>query len=337
MSQRSRNAALAVLRKHYTHVNVSILNNLSDLESLVALNPDLVFLGMEFVPADEEMSLRGIDKVWLSDYLDEYNIAYTGSSQRAHELGRDKALAKQRALDKGLNTSSFYVVRQNQSLTEPNNSLKFPLFVKPTNRGGGLGIDSNSVVHNFAQLQAKIQSIATDFQSDSLIEEYLPGREFSVAILRDRTMDTYSVMPIELVAPPNNKSGARFLSAEVKSSNTEQVIPVTDIILKMRVTDLALSIFYALGARDYGRIDIRLDKSGTPHFLEVNPIPSLIEGYGSFPKACMLNIGMDYETMLLHIVKLGLSRGSHVPVSNIESIATADVTITSLEPALDTV
>jgi D-alanine-D-alanine ligase len=307
MSQNSCDAIFAVLDKQYTTVRISIVNNLSDLAAIVNRNPDLVFLGMEFIPQNPSLGLHDPNKIWITSYLDEHDITYTGSSQPSHELERNKPLAKQQVLSAGLKTAEFYVIKQNQALVSHDVPLTFPLFIKPTNRGGGLGVDSNSVAYNFEQLVSKVSSISDNLKSDSLIEEYLPGREFSVAILKEEHSPEFSVMPIELVAP-FDKNGDRILGGKVKSSNTEQVIEVTDEVIKSKVTTLALDVFYALGARDYGRIDIRLDKHGVPHFLEANLIPSLISGYGSFPKACMLSINLGYESMINRIIKLGLDR-----------------------------
>jgi D-alanine-D-alanine ligase len=312
MSQESCDAIQAVLTKYYTSVRVSNVNNLPDLEAIVSRDPDLVFLGMKFIPVNSNLGWQDPDKIWLTTYFDNRNIAYTGSSQIAHGLERNKPAAKQRVLDVGLRTATFCVIKQNQSLVSSDIPLSFPLFIKPANRGGGLGVNSDSLAYNFEQLFSKVHSIA-DLQSDSLIEEYLPGREFSVAILKDEYSAEFSVMPIELIAPLD-KNGVRILSGEIKSSNTEQAIEITDKVTKSKVTSLALNVFHALGARDYGRIDIRLDKQGIPHFLEANLIPSLISGYGSFPKACMLNIGLGYESMIIRIAKLGLARN----INNIE-------------------
>lgn len=307
MSQESRDAILAVLTKHYTRVGITIVNNLSDLKELVALKPDLVFLGMKFIPVNSALGIQDTNRIWLSDYLDSNDIAYTGSAQEAHELEVNKNFAKQCVLDAGLKTSPFHVAVQNENMNISDISLSYPLFVKPTNRGGGLGIDGDSVVNNFQELETKVKLIAANHHSDSLIEQYLPGREFSVAILKNDYSEDYAVMPIELVAPPS-KEGVRLLSDYVKTSNAEEVLEVADGLLRKQVTKLALDVFYALGARDYGRIDIRLDASGTPQFLEANLLPSLICGYGSFPKACLLNIGLDYEPMILNIVELALAR-----------------------------
>jgi D-alanine-D-alanine ligase len=304
MSQVSCDAICSLLAKHFTSVGYKIVNNLPDLESVVDCRPDLIFLGMEFIYDNSA-------KVWLSDYFDERGIAYTGSNQKALRLQRNKPLAKQRVLNAGLKSSEFIVIRQDQTIKQQEITLNFPLFVKPTNRGGGVGVDRDSVVRNFDQLCSKVKAIGTEFDSDSLIENYLPGREFSVAVLKDEETSGYYVMPIELVAPID-KNGDRLLSENVKTSNKEKVLSVSDVKLKSKVCQLALDVFNALGARDFGRFDIRLDQNGEPNFLEANLIPSLIAGYGSFPKACMLNIGLNYEGMILKIARLGLVRNSSV-------------------------
>lgn len=307
MSLESCDAIVAVLSKHYSKVGVSTVNNISDLNKLVALKPDLVFVGMKFIPLDHTLGLDDPDKIWVTEYLDKHDIAYTGSNKLAHKLERNKGLAKQRVVEAGLDTSNFEFVKQGQSVNWDDSKLEFPVFVKPSNRGGGQGIDRYSVANNHDQLSTKLASIASDHQSDSLVENYLSGREFSVAILKNIDCQEYDVMPIEIVADMDIQ-GIRMLGGDVKAANQEIVLVVTDEILKSKINTLALGVFKAIGARDYGRIDIRLDGVGTPHFLEANLIPSLISGYGSFPKSCLLNIGLDYEEMILKIVSLGLGR-----------------------------
>lgn len=317
MGEESRGAIYEALSKHYSDVGITIVNDLADLEALIALRPDLVVLGMKFISLNDD--LRSPDRIWLSDYLEAEGIPHTGSNSTAHILELNKHLSKQRMIDKGIMTSPFFVSKQDQDMLQ-STALSFPLFVKPSDRGGGLGIDNDSVVHDLHGMNSKIQAISNDLGSDSLIEEYLPGREFSVAILKDELSDQFSVMPIELIAP-SDPLGFSMLSGTVKSSNAERVLAVTDYAIRAKVCSLALAAFLALGARDYGRIDIRLDKSGAPHFLEANLLPSLISGYGSFPKACLLNIGLDYEPMVVRIAKLGLARSAnnivdfHAPVT----------------------
>jgi D-alanine-D-alanine ligase len=306
MSQKSCDGVLAALSKHYVKVGVSVVNNLSELEAVVIKQPDLVFLGMESIPEKTPAGQIYGSKIWVTTYLSKRGIVCTGSKGEAYKLGRDKPVAKHCVLAAGLRTSKFQVIKQGNRIFDDALDLEFPLFVKPTNRGGGLGIDNNSLVNNAAELYSKINSLGR-LQSDVLVEEYLPGREFSVAILENEHFEDHLVMPIELIAPVGD-GGARILSGKIKSMDAEQAIEIDDKIIKSEVKQLAMEVFLALGARDYGRIDIRLDKFGVPQFLEANLIPSLIGGYGSFPKACVINMDLDYESMIMKIVRLGLAR-----------------------------
>jgi D-alanine-D-alanine ligase len=299
LSLASCEAIEVVLKKHYS-VRVSTVSNQQDLALVVARKPDLVFNGIKYL-----LSLGG-KKLWISDYLESNQITHTGSPKAAVRLEKSKQLAKQRVAQSGLSTAR-YVMVPNQALVITAIDLKFPLFVKPASLGGGQGIDSASVVHNLGQLQAKIKLLRDLHSADILVEEYLPGREFSVAILKDLVSGQLLAMPLELVAPVNN-CGDRILGQQTKSANQETVLSVADGQTRTQVVELAIRAFNALGARDYGRIDIRLDQAGIPHFLEANLIPSLIAGYGSFPRACVLNISLEYDEMILQIVDLGLQR-----------------------------
>jgi len=303
MSQFSCDALKITLSKHYRKVSVHIVNNINDLETLVIINPDLAFMGMQSIPNIMDYSTN----ILLAQYLNDNNIATTGSGADSHILEHSKSLAKQRILDTGLATSAYFVARQNTPILEAENILKFPLFVKPLDMGGGSGIDSMSVVHDFTQLLNKVDFISTEFATDSLVEEYLDGREFSVAILQKEDSDEYLSMPLELIAP-EDEFGSRILSGTVKDQDTETFSSVIDLTLKRKLSDFAIEIFKSLGARDYGRIDIRLNSAGIPQFLEANLIPSIIEGFGNFPKACLLNENLDYETIILRIASLAFAR-----------------------------
>lgn len=307
MGVKSRTEIKAILSKQYSHVRITIINNLSDLEALVARRPDVVFLGMKFIPSRPVLGLASQRKIWLSEYFDREGIAYTGSGQSAIELELNKELAKQHLFDAGLMSAGFMVIQNYEQLTPDDITLTYPLFVKPTDRGGGKGVDAGSLARDFHQLRAKVRSLKVDLGADALVEEYLPGREFSVGILRQQHTGKYAVMPIELVAPPD-KSGARYLSGHVKSADAEYNLAVTDKELRTKINALAVGAFHALGARDYGRIDIRLDAHGTPHFLEANLLPSLLEGYGNFPKTFMLNMKLAHKSIITNIISLALAR-----------------------------
>lgn len=305
MSQSSCDAIFAVLSEKFTKVETQSVLDLSDLHTLVSKKPDLVFLGVKFIARNADYEAANSNVVWLSEFLDIHDIAYTGSSKGAHELEHNKPLAKLRVLSYGLITSPFQVLEIGNKFASSDIHLDFPLFVKPANRGGGLGINEGSVVNSYEQLAKQVDFIHNSFKSNALVEKYLSGREFSVAILKQESSGEYLAMPIELIAPPD-RNGSRILSMQIKSADAEEDILVNDKATKNLLTVSAIGFFEAIGGRDYGRIDIRFDKENTPHFLEANLIPSLISGYGSFPKACLKNISLGYEDMVISIVNLGL-------------------------------
>jgi D-alanine-D-alanine ligase len=137
-----------------------------------------------------------------------------------------------------------------------------------------------------------------------LVETYLSGREYSVGIFEDSIDGTLRAMPIEIIVK-ENKDGHRILDYNVKKNDEEKVIPVTDIKIFKKLSKLAKDSFKALGGRSLGRIDIRMDHRGVPHFMEANLMPGLRKGY--FYRSCALNLDMSYEDMIFSIANTGLS------------------------------
>jgi D-alanine-D-alanine ligase len=309
MAADSQQTMLEVLSKHYTKVGITIVDDMAGLERLVAKKPDLVVLGMKLVLLDPSKSYDDSPKMWLSTYLKAHGINFTGSDTTALALEFDKHEAKQAVMDAGLQSSQYFISEIERPTLKHN--LRFPLFVKPTNRGDSKGIDEFSVVHSDAELATKIRSIHTDCSSDALIEEYLPGREFSVAVIKQAHSEELLAMPIEITSPVDTK-GNSFLSEAVKQADSEEVVAVTGAELKQKLNALAIGVFSALGSRDYGRIDMRLDTSGNPHFIEANLMPGL-SNHGYLSSCFYLNGRITYDAMILWIVDLALERAAESP------------------------
>jgi D-alanine-D-alanine ligase len=173
-----------VLRTKYQTVDITNIDNEQDLEALVALQPDLVFLGLKQTSQKRpEFNGEGLGDIWVSEYLAQRGINFTGSSHTAMALDQNKALAKRKVAQAGLPTAPYFTATPGQYKTADELPLGFPLFVKPPNQGGGKGIAADSVVHTFAQYQEKVQQIQQLFAIPALVETYLGGREFSVGLL----------------------------------------------------------------------------------------------------------------------------------------------------------
>ncbi len=312
------------LSKYYEHVDVVLIADDYELMQLAMRKPDLVFLGTKKVPKLTANKNRK-EYILVADYLEQAGIPTIGSNSQAHMLEQDKVLSKAVVASAGLNTAKYFIAQEGQYTDATQLPLDFPLFIKPPRFGAGQGIGDDSVVRNFDEFKAKVSAISVNHRSDSLAEEYLIGREFTVALLR--TPDGQLLgMPTELL-PISNSNGDKIIGKAMKKSDVET--PVTSVPagkLKNSIIELAKHAFIALGARDYGRVDIRLGKDGQPYFLEANLIPSLIDGSGNFQKACLINEGIDYEEMLLRIVDLAFNRAvepeSHLEVSAGALVAT---------------
>jgi len=334
MGQKSCNMIKNILEQKYERVNISLVGDMSDLERTASKRPDLMFLGVKRLPVNA--SDKSGKNVWAATYLDDQELTYTGSGAAAIALDFSKPRAKQAVKAAGINTATYFVAQQGTYRCEQDLPSVFPLFVKPPNGGGGKGIGPDSIVHDFNSLENRIEYIANKFNTGTLVEEYLPGREFSVALLEDNDSDKLIAMPVELIAEQNDR-GDRILGQSIKANDVEQVIAVQEGSLKQEVVELAKRVFKTLGARDYGRIDIRLNAQGVPYFLEANLVPGLaMHDFTSyFTAACWINQAMDYKTMILHITELGLSRSAGVNASLHDLVMADNIASSFLSPVFD--
>jgi D-alanine-D-alanine ligase len=291
-----------VLKSRYSQVHFNNVQSERDLALIVNREPDLVVLCVKYV-VDEEQDA----KVWLSDYFSQYGVPHTGSNRATLEFDSDKGRAKIALLENGVATAKFFLAHPGSFINEGDLPVPLPLFVKPLDAANGNGVDENSLVHDFASYEAKVDEIFTTYGISALVEEVLPGREFTVAVLDDSAQNCLLVLPVEIVAPKNAK-GDRVLGHLAKSSNREKLSKVKDPALTA-VSALARKVFSVLGMRDFGRIDVKMDAHGVPHFIETNLVPGMTPGTSYFPRACNIDGTMSYESVVLKIVELALNRG----------------------------
>ena len=291
------NKILKILSKRYVDVSITKINNKKDLDRLLKRRPDLVFSGVKYFNFDNE-------KVWLNDCLEAYDIPYIASSRAALDNESDKNVAKKLMLKAKIKTANFFVTNPEEYKNASSIPIPFPLFIKPIKGGDSRGIDSNSVAYNFASFKKKVLEIRTKHNLSSLVETYLPGKEYSVGIFQDSIKGTLRAMPIEIVVK-KNINGHCILDFDVKKDDEEKVIAVTDIRIFKKLSKLAKEAFKALGGKSLGRIDIKMNDKGVPHFMEANLMPGLRKGY--FYRSCLLNLDMNYDDMIFTITNNGLS------------------------------
>ncbi len=236
--------------------------------------------------------------------LELYGVPYTFSDPLACATTLDKIVAKRLVKGDGIRTPRFAAVASDADLDAVR--LRYPLFAKPACEGTGKGVDAKSRIEDRAQLREVCRRLLARFRQPVLVEEYLPGREFTTAILgtgaRARVLGTMT-LDIRPDAP------ARDYSYEVKEKcevfvhyYAFEAGPLRDEIEAM-----ALAAYRSLECRDAGRVDIRLDSRNRPSFMELNPLPGLHPLHSDLPMIATQQ-GMPYERLIGAIVESALER-----------------------------
>lgn len=236
--------------------------------------------------------------------LEVYDIPYTFSDPLVCAVTLDKAVAKRIVQSARLRTPGFHVVGSEADLASI--ALPYPLFAKPIAEGTGKGIDKTSRVDTPAQLRTLCLSLLAKHKQPVLVEEYLPGREFTVGILgTGRQARVLGTMEVAI----RRHAETAIYTFEVK----EKCDDLVDYSRPARTPDieaverLALESYKALELRDGGRVDIRMDSAGLPAFMEVNPLPGLNPVHSDLPMIAAQE-GLSYQDLIGAIVGSALKR-----------------------------
>lgn len=210
---------------------------------------------------------------------------YTGSAPNASALAMDKPRAKARVAACGVPVAKGGVWRLGTSAPV----LPYPFIVKPCNGGSSVGF---AIVRNEDDLKKLHPS------GDLLCEEYLPGREFSVAVYGDRALPAIEIRP---------RGGVYDYAHKYEIGASEEICPAPLPAPQLaRLQDLSLVCFSVLGLRDYARIDFKENAAGEPCFLEANTLPGMT-ATSLFPLAAR-TAGITMEALCDEIARTGAKR-----------------------------
>ena len=236
--------------------------------------------------------------------LELYGIPYTFSDALVCALTLDKGLAKQIVRQHSLATPNYAVVENAGDIEMV--KLNYPLFAKPLAEGTGKGIDQNSRIESPAQLKKICIELLEKYHQPVLVEEFLPGREFTVGVLGNGDKAwVLGTMEIEVLKKDEHAIYS-FLNKEQCESRI-RYSRLSENELKQKVETLSLRCYQALQCRDAARVDIRLDSKGQPNFIEVNPLAGLHPYHSDLPMIATWE-KMPYETLIKNILDNAFSR-----------------------------
>ena len=275
------------------------------LHGLAKCGADLVFNLTESYAGDDTKEMN------VAAYMDLIGLPYTGAGPHAHFLAQDKATAKKLFAFHQIRTPYFATAYRGN--IDHAHDIKFPLIVKPQLEDGSIGIDEEAVVNSVKELMERMEYVQNEFDSPSLIEEYIEGREIYAAILG--SYEKTEVLPlVELDLSQLPEGTPRIASRAVKFERESEAYKLTkskiaedlDEATTHKLSETALAAYRAVKLRDYGRIDMRLTAEGEVYVIEANPNPWLSSKH-EFAMAGKKS-GRSYTQLIGEIVAMAMLR-----------------------------
>ena len=245
------------------------IGNVSDLlKKIGALKVDIVFNISEGISGRNRESQVPI-------ILEMMNIPFVGSDGLTLGLSLDKAMTKKILISENIPTPKFFETDDPADNMVKIKDMKFPLIVKPGCEGSSKGLSEKSRVGNIDELREQISYIVKTYRQPALVEEFISGSEYTVAVIGNNPPEV--LPPVQIKIDGKLKLGDRFYTfARIHSRRLEYVCAdKMDKGLKDKMKDLALKTYKATDCRDFGRVDFRVDEFSNPYVLEINPLPSL--------------------------------------------------------------
>jgi len=296
------------------HEVIPLEGDESLLDSVRQVKPDICFNICEGLRGDARES-------HIPAILEMLGIPYTASKVLAHAISLDKVMAKRVWRDSGLPTAPFQTFYRGDEPLDA--GMEFPLFVKPSREGSGMGISDRSVVRDEKALREQVRWAIRTYRQPALVETYLPGREFTVGLFGntlaageksmsnlydDRGFHVLPVMEIDVShLSPSEKLYTGYIKSEMPLGPKYLCPAPIHNELARTLQRLAVRAFEAIGALDVSRVDFRLGADGKPYLLEINTLPGMNPTYSDIVLAAR-GESLPYNTLILEVLRLAAHR-----------------------------
>jgi len=271
---------------------------------LEAFAPDLIFNTAE--------GRRGrFREAFYPALFDELGFPYTGSDAWVLAVTLDKALTKLMLGEHGVISPRGQFVEEIGQLKL--DGWRWPVIVKPNFEGSSKGITQESVIEERSRLRAFVEKQLARFPAGVLVEEFIPGKDLTVAFLERTAPDRGGVLtPVEYIIDEAELSKRRYriYDYDLKAVHYDAVsvrcpAHFPGHVLE-RAQDMARKAYKALGCRDLGRIDFRVAEDGQVYFIELNALPSLEPGAGIYAAAALE--GLHTDAVLGKVIESAVAR-----------------------------
>ena len=250
----------------------------------------------------------GMDYATPAQLIADLGFAYTGCPADALQRSTSKAETKRYLIAQNIPTPQALICHDGVVGAW----TRFPAIVKPASQHCSFGITRASVVDNPTMLGAQVAAMYQQFGGVVLVEEFIDGIEFNVSVWGNG--DDMTVLPLSSIDySPFADYHDRLCTYDSKwtPGSFDYETPIwgfayqPDDDLRVRIHQIAIAAFNAIGLRDYGRVDLRV-YDGVPYVFDVNANPDITSTGGMYRAAAQL--GMDYGAFLRHLLELAYRR-----------------------------
>lgn len=270
----------------------NLLKNLNELEVDIVFN---IAEGLEGRNRESQVPI----------ILELKKIPYVGSDGLTLSLALDKTMSKRIFLYEDIPTPKFTEF-DNAASVNGNVNLNFPLMTKLRYEGSSKGMDDSNLVRNIDDLKKQIGKLTTTYNQPALVEEFISGQEFTIAVIGNKNPKAYPVIQVSIDGK-TDLGEMYYTNARIENPNLKYVCPAKiDDKLRDEMQRLAIKVYKAVDCLDFGRVDFRVDNRGNPFVLEINPLPCLATE-DIFPMIAQ-QAGIDYNQIINKILDEALKR-----------------------------
>jgi D-alanine-D-alanine ligase len=260
--------------------------------------------------------------------LEMLRIPYTGSRVLTLALALDKPMTKRVLAYHKLPTPAFQTFERVNEPLDPD--MEFPLFIKPSREGTGMGVSAESILRDEGQLRAQLRRIFERYDQPALVERFIEGREVTVGLVGNLTppvawripedeeaprisrgLQFFPPLEVDMAAYPEEEAGV--YTSRIKVDLVHEFHYLCPAPLSAELVEelnwLAAATFRVTGCLDVARVDFRLDANdgNKPYILEVNPLPGLNPGYSDLCIEAAAE-GWSYEELISCILDEAVER-----------------------------
>jgi D-alanine-D-alanine ligase len=297
--------AKALRGEGYKTIVININEDIQVLIDLLRKNPpDVVFNLIEYYRNDPALEhlIAGLFAL--------YGVRFTGSRPFTLALCQRKGMTKQLLLANNVPTPRYRLLME--AKLPGRHGLRYPIIVKPSREDASSGVDKDSVVYNYEQLNERIKKTFEEYNPPILVEEFIEGRELHVSVLGNDPPEVLPIIEFDFSELPSDHPNiisydAKWNPLEESFHRVHSICPAKlSKRVENKVKKAVIDAYKITGCTDYARLDLRLTKDNKVFVLEVNPNPDLTEGVSFMESA--EHFGLSFGETLDKIVEYALIR-----------------------------